>query len=269
MLQRLRQSKYMARLAHFSGHSRRHSGARFFTDLAAVTSLLTTNVCDVLFVVYSRASLDAVLRRHGATLEAFEIIHDVVARPSILEVLGYSVEQVGDTVRQLGMFAGSEGLRSCPPDDEGFRRAADRRLAFLDEAPFMVPLLFLLVSRQLSVLAVAECLSRFRFGFWSEDRRTFFPELSQAAAFGVQRFGGGSRLRRCEIWGWLSCRLRELRSTPSVLPRRGPRAGSGLAAISWTAGFRYPWQRVALLFSNHGGLGRAGVGEACLVSIFR
>jgi hypothetical protein len=38
---------------------------------------LTTNVCDVLFMVYSRASLDAVLRRHGATLEAFEIIHDV------------------------------------------------------------------------------------------------------------------------------------------------------------------------------------------------
>ena len=28
-------------------------------------------------MVYSRASLDAVLRRHGATLEAFEIIHDV------------------------------------------------------------------------------------------------------------------------------------------------------------------------------------------------
>jgi hypothetical protein len=116
------------------------------TDLAAVTSLLTTNVCDVLFMVYSRASLDAVLRRHGVTLEAFEIIHDVVARPSVLEVLGYSVERVGDTVRQFGMFAGSEGLRSCPPDDEGFRRAADRRPALLDEAPFMVPLLFLLVS---------------------------------------------------------------------------------------------------------------------------
>ena len=49
----------------------------------------------------------------------------------------------------------------------------------------MVPLLFLLVSRQFSVLAVAECISRARFGFWSEDLRTFFPELSQAAAFGV------------------------------------------------------------------------------------
>ena len=87
----------------------------------------------------------------------------------------------------------------------------------------MVPLLFLLVSRQLSVLAVAECLSRARFGFWSEDRRTFFPELSQAAAFGVQRFGGGSRLRRCEIWGWLSCRF----------------AGASIDAIRFAA----PWPK--------------------------
>ena len=87
----------------------------------------------------------------------------------------------------------------------------------------MVPLLFLLVSRQFSVLAVAECLSRARFGFWSEDRRTFFPELSQAAAFGVQRFGGGSSLRRCEIWGWLSCRF----------------AGASIDAIRFAA----PWPK--------------------------
>ena len=65
----------------------------------------------------------------------------------------------------------------------------------------MVPLLFLLVSRQLSVLAVAECLSRARFGFWSEDRRTFFPELSQAAAFGVQRFGGGFQTKEVRDLG--------------------------------------------------------------------
>ena len=183
----------------FQGQVGGARGRVFLTDLAAVTSLLTTNVCDVLFMVYSRASLDAVLRRHGATLEAFEIIHDVVARPSVLEVLGYSAEQVGDTVRQLGMFAGSAGLQACTPDDEGFQRTADRRPACLDEAPFMVPLLFLLVSRQFSVLAVAECLSRARFGFWPEDRRTFFPELSPASAFG---FAGGCRFRRCGIWGW-------------------------------------------------------------------
>lgn len=40
VLQRLRQNKYLHRLAHFSGPNRRRSGARFLTDLAAVTSLL-------------------------------------------------------------------------------------------------------------------------------------------------------------------------------------------------------------------------------------
>ena len=199
MLQRLRQNKYMARLAHFSGPSRRRSGARFSYRLGS-GHVTADNKClrrafHGLFKgvtrrgpatswSYSRSLRDYPRRRHSALCPGGA---------------GYSAEQVGDTVRQLGMFAGSAGLQACTPDDEGFQRMADRRPACLDEAPFMVPLLFLLVSRQFSVLAVAECLSRARFGFWPEDRRTFFPELSPASAFG---FAGGCRLRRCGIWGW-------------------------------------------------------------------
>lgn len=116
-------------------------------------------------MVYSRTPLDGVVQRHGQTLEAFDIIHDIVDRPSVLAVLGYSEEQISDTTRQLGIFAGSCGLQPCAPDDDGFRRVADMRPQHRDEAPFMVPLLFLMLSRQFSVLAVADCLARARFGF--------------------------------------------------------------------------------------------------------
>ncbi len=95
--------------------------------------------------------MDVVLRRHGPTLEAFEIIRDIVSRPSVLAVLGYSAEQVDDMVRQFGLFAGSGGLQACQQDDKGLLRAADLLPTALDEAPFMVPLLFLLVSRHFPV----------------------------------------------------------------------------------------------------------------------
>ena len=36
-------------------------------------------------------------------------------------------------------------------------------------------MMFLLLSRDLPPLALARCLSRARFGFWSSDRRSFFP----------------------------------------------------------------------------------------------
>jgi hypothetical protein len=50
--QRLRQNKHMKRLAVFVGPQRRRSSSRFITDLAAISSLLTTNLCDVLFLVF-------------------------------------------------------------------------------------------------------------------------------------------------------------------------------------------------------------------------
>jgi hypothetical protein len=49
-------------------------------------------------------------------------------------LLGYSTEQVDDSVRQLGLFAGSRGLQACQQDDEGLRRAADMQPTALDEA---------------------------------------------------------------------------------------------------------------------------------------
>jgi hypothetical protein len=120
-------------------------------------------------------------------LQAFDLIHGLVEQPSILSEFGYSAEQAASTVQQLGRFAGTEGLQHCAADDIALRLAADMRPRIQEEAPFMVPLLFLLISRQFPVLAVTERLTRARFGFWSADRRTFFPEIrGEGVGFGVR-----------------------------------------------------------------------------------
>jgi hypothetical protein len=186
ILQRLRQNKYLKRLAIFVGPNRRRSSSRFLTDLATITSLLTTNLCDVLFLVFSQMATAEVVRRHGDTFKALEIVHDVVAQPEVLSGLGFSDEQCATTVQLLGAFAGSGGIQACAPDDVAVRSRAAERAGRSEEAPFMVPLLFLLISRQLPAMAAAECLGRARFGFWSAARRVFFPDLAPAAGIGVR-----------------------------------------------------------------------------------
>ena len=186
ILQRLRQNKYLKRLAIFVGPNRRRSSSRFLADLAAITSLLTTNLCDVLFLVFSRVATAEVVRRHGDTFQALEIVHDMVVQPAVLTGFGFSEEQCATTVQLLGAFAGSGGIQACAPDDAALRSRAAKQAGHSEEAPFMVPLLFLLISRQFPAMAAAECLGRARFGFWSDDRRTFFPDLSPSASIGVR-----------------------------------------------------------------------------------
>jgi hypothetical protein len=137
LLFRIRTNNYLKSLAKFSGPNRRRSSARFFTDIAAVTSLLTTCVCDILFLSYSRHSVRSIQRQHGPTLQAFDLTHGLVEHPSILSEFGYSAEQAASTVQQLGRFAGTGGLQHCAADDISLRRAADIRPRVPEEVPFM------------------------------------------------------------------------------------------------------------------------------------
>ena len=171
---RLRGNKYLRRLASFSGPDRRRSSARFITDLAAVSSLLTTIACDILFLCFSRQPARNIQQRHGPALQAFELLHELVEQPGVLDAFGYSEEQVATTVLLLGNFVGARGLATCEPDAWAHRQRADRR-APAEEAPFLQPLLFQLLCRRLPLLALADCLACARFGFWSQDRRSFFP----------------------------------------------------------------------------------------------
>jgi hypothetical protein len=82
-------------------------------------------------------------------MQALDLIHELVEHPSILSEFGSSAEQAASTVWQMGRFAGARGLQHCAADDIELRRAADvrpRTSLTQEEAPFMVPLLFLLIS---------------------------------------------------------------------------------------------------------------------------
>ena len=104
-------------------------------------------------------------QRHGPALPAFELLHELVERPGVLDVFGYSKEQVATTVLLLGGFVGARGLATGEPDDWAHRQRAraDRR-APAEEAPFLQPLFFQLLCRRLLLLALADCLTCACFG---------------------------------------------------------------------------------------------------------
>jgi hypothetical protein len=55
ILSKVRANKYLGRIGYFSNPARRLPGARFVLDLGAISSILTTVACDILFITFSRA----------------------------------------------------------------------------------------------------------------------------------------------------------------------------------------------------------------------
>jgi hypothetical protein len=137
----------------------------------------------------------------------------------------------------------------------------------------MVPILFLLISRQFPVLAVAERLTRARFGFWSADRRTFFPGFGGGKG-SASVYGGVCILNECRILEVSISPSLAHSSTPSDLKSLGPRRGSVRADTSWMTASCFLWTRVALLFSklrHHrmAWLGRSLIGIGVSVTVWR
>ena len=113
--------------------------------------------------------------RHCTTLQAIEIINELCAQPTVLDKWSFSEEHCRVTARQLGVFTGIAELKQCAPDPTSLREQLTLP-AQIDEAPFLNPMLFLLLSSSFPPLALARCLARARFGSWSSDYRTVFPE---------------------------------------------------------------------------------------------
>ncbi len=67
----------------------------------------------------------------------------------------------------------------CPPDHGNIFSAAAQP-ALLEEAPFLNTVFFFMLSRDLPPLALEQFLARARFGYWSNDRQTFFSDLRQS-----------------------------------------------------------------------------------------
>ena len=136
-------------MAQFAGPHRRCSSARFISDLAAVSSILTTVACDILFLAFSKQSPAEIQRRYGLALQAMELLHDIISMPessvwiSLPESLfGYSQAQIDSSISFFGDLVGVNALFSVEPDDVGHRRVSDRRPRVPEEAPFMIQLLF-------------------------------------------------------------------------------------------------------------------------------
>ena len=151
--------------------------ARLVGGLAAITSTLTMNLCYIVFKLCANHDELQVRARHHITLEAIEIINDICAQPLVLKEWGFSEEHCRVTALQLGVFTGFADLRHCPPDPVSLRDALPKPEQ-IDEAPFLNPMMFLLLSRDFPPLALAQCqcLVRARFGTWSADYQTFFPQ---------------------------------------------------------------------------------------------
>ena len=98
ILAKVRANKYLGRIGYFSNPARRLPSARFVSDLGAISSILITVACDILFLTFSRAPLLKIQRRHAPALQAIELLYQVVDNPAVLTELGYSDAQTATAV---------------------------------------------------------------------------------------------------------------------------------------------------------------------------
>ena len=175
ILQRVRGNRLLDQIRHSDSALQVRRVSRLLGDMAAITSVLTMNLCDMMYRFYSGQSEMVVRQRHHTSLQAIEIINELCTQPFVLKEWGFSEELCQVAVNSLGTFTGFAGVQYCLPDPPSLR-AALTQPAQIDEAPFLNSVLFLLLSKELPALTLIQCLARARFGTWSADRRIFFPE---------------------------------------------------------------------------------------------
>jgi hypothetical protein len=108
-------------------------------------------------------------------LQAVNIINTLCVQPLVLRTWSFSEEHCYITTLLLGAFTGFAGVQMCSPDPNFFLQIVSQPPPFEDEAPFLNTIFYLTICLELPPLALACCLVRASFGFWSDDRRVFFP----------------------------------------------------------------------------------------------
>ncbi len=84
------------------------------------------------------------------------------------------------TTRLLSAFTGFAGMQTCPPDPCLYHQTTSQP-ALLDEAPTLNTII-LTLSKDLPPLALAQCLARARFSYWSDDHLIFPIDVRTAKA---------------------------------------------------------------------------------------
>ena len=196
ILSAIRNNRLLDLIRHSDSARQIRRTARLVGDLAAITSTLAMAFADLLFCTMSGDSTERLQQRFIIPLQAVDILNTLCAQPLVLRDWFFSEEHCYLTARLLGAFTGFAGVQLCPADTANFFSVVSVP-ALLDEAPFLNAILFLMLNRSLPPLALAQCLSRARFGYWSDDRRTFFPERADRGQ-GLP-IGWGMKLRRLMI----------------------------------------------------------------------
>ena len=177
ILSAIRGNDLLDKIRHSDSALQIRRTARLVGDLAAITSTLTMSFADLLFRCMSGEPADRLRLRFTKALQAVDIINDLCTQPLALQDWAFSEEHCYLTARLLGAFTGFAGVQMCPPDPQNFFQIVSQPTPFEDEAPFLNTIFYLMLSRELPPLALAKCLVRARFGFWSDDRKVFFPNL--------------------------------------------------------------------------------------------
>jgi hypothetical protein len=108
------------------------------------------------------------------SLQAVDVINDLCTQPLVLYDWHFSKEHCHLTTRLLGAFTCFWGAQICAPEQANFAQVVAPPALLHDEASFLKSIFFLMLSWDLTPLALAQSLARARFGHWSDDRRTFF-----------------------------------------------------------------------------------------------
>jgi hypothetical protein len=147
---------------------------------------------DLIFRLMSCEPVERLQQCFRVALPAIDTISDLCVQPLVLRDLFFSEEHCHFTARRLGAFTCSAGMLSCPPYHGNIFLFAAQP-ALLEEAPFLNTVFFLMLSLDLPPLALAQCLALTRFGYWSNDRQTFFSDLCQSCQGLSIRWGVATR----------------------------------------------------------------------------
>ena len=143
---------------------------RFKGDVAVVVCRLRMLVCDVLIRNIQRLDPVSIIDRHRETNTMIGLVRRVCADPTVLSHWGYSAEQQAWLVERLGPAVGHgrrivRELLVMERVPEGSGK--------ISKAPFLTPLLCELLSDELPLLPLAECLGRASRGFWGQGGAVF------------------------------------------------------------------------------------------------
>ena len=85
LLQRVRGNRLLDQIRHSDSQQQVRRTTRLVGDLAAITSVLTMSLCDLLFRFMSGQEEQYLRRHHSVSLEAIDIINSICAQPDVLQ----------------------------------------------------------------------------------------------------------------------------------------------------------------------------------------